>query len=214
MNYYNFFIDKEVWVIRIMDLNRMGIIFYLHIIERNRMELSYTREEALKKLLRAYQSSYNIEAADPSMDPLVNVCHFYQHTSKYVMSRKAELWSADTTEHVYIFSVPNLTAEIYKSCEKLAYEQGMELIDPKPGHMCTYITAVFLCDSYTDEALKLLKKCKLFKSFHFSLRGWMDFHSVAINLPKEEILHNRIGHSTAKILKKILYKQKKGRIRL
>lgn len=31
MNYYIFFIDKEVWVIRIMDLNRMGIIFYLHI---------------------------------------------------------------------------------------------------------------------------------------------------------------------------------------
>lgn len=178
------------------------------------MESSYTREEALAKLLRAYQSSYDIEVADPSMDPLVNVCHYYEHSSKYVLSKKAELWSADTTEHAYFFSVSNLTADIYKSCEKLAYDQGMALIDPKPGHMCTYITAVFLCDSCTDEALKLLKKCKLYKSFQFSLRGWMDFHSIAINLPKEEIIHNRSGHSTAKILKNILYKQKKGKKRL
>lgn len=173
----------------------------------------YSREEALEKLLRSYRSSYDIEIADTSVAPLAASCHFYQHTSQYVLMKKAELWSADTTEHVYIFSVPELTADLYQTCEKLAYEQGMALIDPKPGHMCTYITAVFLCDSCTDEALKLIKKCKLYKSFHFSLHGWMDFHSVAIDLGKQEITHNRSGHTTAKIMKKI-YFNKKGRERL
>lgn len=177
------------------------------------MEAIYTRETALERLLNSYRSSYNIEEIESEGDALVAKCHYYEHTTKFVMSQKAELWAADTTEHVYIFSVPELTAEIYKSCEKMAYDEGLALVDPKPGHMCTYVTAIFLCDSCTLEAEKLIKKCRLYKSFYFSLRGWMDFHSVAVSVGNEELTHNRSGHTTAKIIKNILY-NKKGRKRL
>ena len=172
------------------------------------------REAILDKLLNAYFSSHDIERTGEGEEPLKAVCHFYAHNSQYVISKKAELWSADTTEHIYIFSVPELTADLYRSLEQLAYDRGMSLIDPKPGHMCTYITAVIICGSCTDEAAKLIRKCRLYKSFHFSLHGWMDFHSVCVTADTSSVIHNRSGHTTAEFMKKILYNSKKGRKRL
>ena len=175
------------------------------------MKLELTREEILEKLIRSYEGYFDIERSDDFEPPLQAVCHFNVRSAKYVLLKKAELWSATSNEHVYIFSVPELTEEIYRICEKKAYDEGMKLIDPKPGHMYTYITAIFICDTCTPEAKKLLKKCRIYKSFHFSLHGWMDFRVAAVVLEDGRIERNASGHSTAKILKKILYNTKRER---
>ncbi len=173
------------------------------------MAFDLSREEILEKLLRYYECYYDIERSDEFEPPLAAKCHFHVHSSKYVLLKKAELWSADSNEHVYIFSVPELNGKVYKACEQAAYKQGMALIDPKPGHMCTYITAVFLCDSCTEEAKKLLRKCRLYKSFHFSLNGWMEFHTVLIQKGVNTFLTNRSGKDNAKLMKNIFMKTNK-----
>ncbi|MDO4344164.1 MAG: hypothetical protein Q4C50_05110 [Eubacteriales bacterium] len=173
------------------------------------MSLELTRDEILEKLLNAYAGFFDIEKADPQEAPLAARCHFHVRSAKYVLLKKAELWSANSNEHVYIFSVPKLTEEIYRACEKTAYDQGMALIEPKSGHMYTYITAVFICETCTPEAKKLLKSCRLYKSFHFSLHGWMDFHTVLIARDEEKFLTNRSGKSNAKLMKNIFMKKKK-----
>lgn len=173
------------------------------------MTMTLSREEILEKLLCAYEGYFDIERSEEFEPPLMAKCHFFVRSAKYVLIKKAELWSADSNEHVYIFSVPELTEDIYRSCEKLAYDQGMALIEPKPGHMYTYITAVFICDSCTEGAKKLLKKCRLHKSFHFSLWGWMDFHTVLIQRGESTFLTNRSGKSNAKLMKNIFMKKKK-----
>ena len=178
------------------------------------MKLELSREEILEKLIRSYEGYFDIERSDDFEPPLQAVCHFNVRSAKYVLLKKAELWSATSNEHVYIFSVPELTEEIYRTCEKKAYEEGMKLIDPKPGHMYTYITAVFICDSCTPEAKKLLKKCRIYKSFHFSLHGWMDFHTVLIQRGESDFPTNRSGKSNAKFMKNIFMKKNKKKRRV
>lgn len=69
-----------------------------------------TREEMLEKLLDAYSGYFDIERAESSALPLVAVCHFNVRTAKYVLLKKAELWSADSNEHVlHIFRTGSLT---------------------------------------------------------------------------------------------------------
>ena len=124
-----------------------------------------------------------------------------------MLVKKAKLWDADSNEYVYIFSVPELTKELYEICKNYAYEDGMKLIDPKPGHMYSYITPVFICDTCDEDARKALKKCRIYKSFHFSLHGWMNFHAALVRVADSRIDANRSGHHVAKILKKVLYSQ-------
>ena len=174
-----------------------------------------TREELLERMLKGYQAYFDIERYEEREDdlPLMAHCRFYVHSEKYVLVKKAKLWDADSNEYVYIFSVPELTKEIFEQCKDYAYEEGMKLIDPKPGHMYTYITAIFICDTCTPEAKKLLKKCRIYKSFHFSLHGWMDFHTVLIQRGESDFPTNRSGKSNAKFMKNIFMKKvrrKKG----
>ena len=151
------------------------------------MKLELTREEILEKLIRSYEGYFDIERSDDFEPPLQAVCHFNVRSAKYVLLKKAELWSATSNEHVYIFSVPELTEEIYRICEKKAYDEGMKLIDPKPGHMYTYITAIFICDTCTPEA----KNAGFTKVFIFRCTaGWISIQSLSSGV-------NRIFRPTA-----------------
>jgi hypothetical protein len=79
--------------------------------------------------------------------------------------------------------------------------------------MCSYITAVIVCDSCDSEAAASLKKSRIHKSFQFSLRGWMDYRAIVIGAEDSSVTSNAAGRSAAKNLKKVLYsKIKKGEI--
>ena len=121
-----------------------------------------TRQEAIDRLCDVYAGSFDVTRHEESRAPLMATMDFYVHNSKYVLSKKAKLWEANSFEYVYLFSVPHLTKEIYEQCEKLAYEEGMARIQPGPSHMYTYISAIFLCDSCDEDARRALMRNLLF----------------------------------------------------
>lgn len=174
------------------------------------MDLALTREDILEKLLENYAPYFDVDRIEENFPdvPLAATCRFYVHSEKYVLVKKAKLWEADCNEYVYIFSLPELTGNLFTSCKDYAYREGMKLIDPKPGHMYSYITAVFICERCTPEGERALKKCNIYKSFHFSWYGWMNFHATAVVREENRIFSNRMGRDNTKVMKKILNQEK------
>ncbi|MCM1540849.1 MAG: hypothetical protein NC121_06250 [Blautia sp.] len=167
------------------------------------------REEAVEKLLRSYATYFNITRFDDERLPLTARCDFFEHSQKYVLSKKAELWAADSEEFTYLYNVPHLTKDLFERCRQQAYEDGSGRMHVGPGHMYTFITAVFLCDTCDEDAMKALRKSRIYKSFHFSLHGWLDYHNAIVCFDEgNRIESNYAGRSTAKILKKILFSKK------
>ena len=105
---------------------------------------------------------------------------------------------------IYIFR----KEENYMISFIITYQDGMERLHIGPGHMYSYITPIIVCDTCDEDAVKALKKCHIYKSFRFSLHGWMDFHAAAVIGDSDRIESNRAGRTTAKILKKVLYSKK------
>ena len=165
-----------------------------------------TRAEAIDILCESYSGYFDIERFDGGENDLAATCFLHVHSEKYVLVKAAKLWEADSNEYVYIFSVPHLTEEIFARCRDYAYKEGMTHIEPKAGHMCSYITALFVCDTCDDKALKALKKTRIYKSFRLSYYGWMDFHTGVIALESGMTAANGSGRSTAQLLKKTLLK--------
>ena len=174
--------------------------------------MQYTRESALERLLKNYEPFYDIHMMiNGDRSPITARCDFFEHSGQYVISKKAELWSADNEEFLYLVNVPHLTLDLFESLKNEIHEDGMGRIHVGPGHMASYITPVFICDTCDEDARKALKKCRIYKSFHFSLHGWMDHHTAVVQVSTGQIDANGGGRHTAKILKKILYaKKKKG----
>lgn len=118
-------------------------------------------------------------AGDPGRmpDSLMCRCDFDVRNAQYILTKKNELWSAESHEYCYIFLLPHLTEELYRELESYVYEEGMKLIHPGKGHMCSTLTLLAVCSRCDPEALRLLKKCRIHKNFRFTLDGWMDFHT-------------------------------------
>lgn len=167
-----------------------------------------TRQQALDQLLDCYAGYFDITPLPEDQAPLAAEMAFHAHTSKYVLSKKAVLWEANSHEYVYVFSVPHLTLEIFQACEKLACERGLAQVSPGPNHMYTYITALFLCDTCDPTARKALKRCRHYKSYRFSYWGWMDFHAGLAELTTRKTASNRSGHSAAQTLATTLFHKK------
>ncbi len=163
-----------------------------------------TRDAVVTTLKNSYTTYYNVHEIDDDT-PVKARCDYFEHEEQYFLSKKAELWSADCEEFLYILNIPHLTLEEYEKWRDYVYEDGMKRVHAVKGHMYSYITPVFICDTCDEDALQALKKCHIYKSFHFSLYGWMDFHTVIVEVPTQKISANMGGHETAKILKNVLY---------
>lgn len=174
--------------------------------------MQYTRETAISTLLDSYRAYFNITLFEEEQKPLTAICEFFEHSEKYVLSRKAQLWASEAEEFIYLFDVEHLTLETYEKCRDYAREDGMKRANIGPGHMYTYITPIFICDSCDDDARKALKKCRIYKSFRFSLHGWMDFHTAVFEVKTNKISTNRSGKCVEKILKNVLFQKKRRRV--
>ncbi|MCD8038120.1 MAG: hypothetical protein LUE96_03410 [Lachnospiraceae bacterium] len=170
--------------------------------------MQYTRAAATEKLLESYKAYYNINLSAETQMPLRAVCEFYEHSEKFVISRNAELWSADCEEFIYLYEVEHLTKEIFEKCRDYAQNDGLQRANIGPGHMYTYITPVFVCDTCDEAARKAVKRCRIYKSFQFSLHGWMDFHVAVFEVSDNKIFTNGSGRCVGKVLKNVLFQKK------
>ena len=183
-----------------------------------------TREEALDKLCHSYSGYFDVVRHEEPKGYLVAEAGLHIHSEKYVLVKAAKLWEADNNEYVYIFSAPVLTKEIFEQCREQARADGMQRIEPGPNHMCSYITAIFLCDTCEPDALRALRRTRIYKSFKLAFHGWMDYHTGVV----EKVSGGRVytiegntsslagvvenggsGRSTAQLLKTTLFKNMK-----
>lgn len=170
------------------------------------------RAELLERVLTVYGNWYNIDRKDEAEAPLVASGVFDEHGEAFMLIKKAKMWTADRHEYTFFFSVPHLDTACYEACLAKARELGEPMVKPGPNHMCSYVVMVILCDDADEAALAALKKCRIRKSFQFSLQGWMEVHTAAIEVGKASVTANSDGYHTAKFLKKIVCpeKQTKG----
>lgn len=172
------------------------------------MLLLSDKNSIVDRILKSYEVYYDVSKCENESLPLVATCEFHVHNEKYVLSKKAQLWTTDANEYVYIFKIDTLTKDTFIKCKDYAYEEGMKLVEPKPGHMYSYITTIFICDDCDGETETHMKKCKISKNFKFSFHGWMDFHIACINTSEDKIFSNKSGKVTSKFLEELFYDKK------
>lgn len=163
-----------------------------------------SRDEAVLKLLDSYKANYNISPVEDSADGLCAICEYYEHSEKYVLSKKAELWSADGEEFLYVYNVANLNEEKFNAIYDHALNDGQKRMHINKNHMYTYITVLILCDFCEKSTIKKIKKSHYYKSFRFSFYGWLEYRNVVFCFENAKYISNPAGKSSVKSLKNVL----------
>lgn len=168
------------------------------------MAVEKTRGEIIDWLASYYSAYYDVHDQRETDSALMLRCDLHVNNQKYLLFKKNVLWEANCHEYVYIFSIPKLTADIYRQLEEYTHTEGMKLVDPVEGHMYTYLTCVIVADEIEPEAAKALKKSRIQKSFRFSLRGWMELHTAALDRSTGHTSTNLSGRANAKLFNKLI----------
>lgn len=181
------------------------------------------REEAVERLLAGYRRYYSITRFDGGKEEgkgfreaihmerpffsgqsrLAAVCEYYEKGEKYFLFHSAALWSTAQEEFLFVFNVPRLTVSSFRELRDFACDAAMDMAHIGPGHMYTYISPVFICDSVEEAARKELEACNLYKTFFYSFHGWMEVHAGAMDLSTGRFHFNRAGKCMEKGLRQV-----------
>ena len=176
-------------------------------------------EKVKNALLKSMEAFYTVYPADGFGDGLagglkdgstsdsallVARCDYFEHSEKFMVSQKVSLWSADCEEFLYIFQTDFLTEEALFRCMQEVSDDWKTRATIGPGHMCTYVTPIFICNNADDNAKKAIIKCHIYKSFKFSFYGWMEWHTALIECEKNAVFSNKRGKGVKKMVQKIV----------
>ena len=135
--------------------------------------MSELRDTLLARLSEAYTAYFDVEPVQDG-SPLKALCAYH--------------------------SLPRLDFTSLVELQARTLEDGMPRIRPHSQHMCTYLSAVVLCDQADPDALAQLQKLKKHRDFKLSLHGWMEFRIAAVDLSTGDIATNRSGKDLGKSL--------------
>lgn len=145
--------------------------------------------------------------------------YFFSHVEKYVLVRKANMWSADTYEHV-LFADPEELTETHLQEYRRAVEEYIEptLILkgeklPEPNHMYSYITiAIVTGKALSPDVEKAVKKFKFEKSYMHSIRGYSQARMVVASMEDQKVRTNSMGRSLKKLYREVFAEVKAKKI--
>ena len=165
-----------------------------------------TGQEFMEKLLKSYQSAFDITRPyDVEGDRYDAYAAFNVTSAKYVLVKKAELWRANCYEHTFFSCKDTLTAEdlrrfgsqIHTYIEPQLVRAG-ESCMPE-NHMYTYITGIFICENgLAEDVKKEIRKFKFFKNYRMGLRGYSEARLLVFDMEQHKVLGNRAARELIK----------------
>ena len=144
--------------------------------------------------------------------------YFFSHVEKYLLTRRANMWSADSYEHILFVNPDELTTahlEEYRQAveeyiEPILVLKGENL--PEPNHMYSYITiAVVTEKSLSPEIKKAVGKFKFEKSYMHSIRGYSQMRIAVASMEDEKVCLNAAGRTLKKLYRSVFEEVKAGK---
>ena len=77
-----------------------------------------TRQEAVDRLCDVYAGSYDVTRCDENEHSLAATMDFYATAEKYVLSKKAKLWQANSFEYTALFVCDSCDEDARKALKK------------------------------------------------------------------------------------------------
>ncbi len=144
--------------------------------------------------------------------------YFFSHVEKYVLTRKANMWSSDSFEHILFTTAEELTLELLAEYKKAVTDymepqlvrKGEQL--PAENHMYSYLSIAAVVEKpLRPEVKRAVKKFKFEKSYMHSIRGFSQAHLAVATMEDEKAYVNRINHASLKIYRNIFDEVKAGK---
>ena len=172
--------------------------------------MAFDRLAFLGVLEDSYAAYYNIIKENlPEEFPIAFRADFYKRDERYWLTKSVKYYGNETNEFVYVFSADSFTGDNADACIRYALEEGLPRVKPHKEHQYTNIKVIFIANEYEPEALKAISSFRFQKSYHFSLWGYSNLLTTAVDVNDEKVWTNPAGREMKKYFSKLFAAQKK-----
>ena len=172
--------------------------------------MAFDRLAFLGVLEDSYAAYYNIIKENlPEEFPIAFRADFYKRDERYWLTKSVKYYGNETNEFVYVFSADSFTGENADACIRYALEERLPRVKPHKEHQYTNIKVIFIANEYEPEALKAISSFRFQKSYHFSLWGYSNLLTTAVDVNDEKVWTNPAGREMKKYFSKLFAAQKK-----
>ena len=162
-------------------------------------------DETLEALFPLFTRYYNVNTDSPGA-PFVAEATFESHNEQYFLIKAAKVADINANEYVYFAKCSNLTADELYKLDNTAWERGLSKVVPGYDHRSSDITLIIVSEMMEEDAKKLVRKLRHYKSYKWGFNGWSNYRLVAIECSCGKAYYNRQGQNLKKLVGNILKK--------
>ena len=152
--------------------------------------------EYLDRLLLKYSNSFNIYMPyNIGLKEYPAYGYFFSHNEKYVLTTDANMWTADSYEHIIFLIEDRITERTVEEAKHLISDyMEPDLVRkgakyPDSNHMSSILTIILISQQAVDEQVhKSIKKYKFDKGYQFHFKGFSYGRIGLISIDNQEII--------------------------
>ena len=144
------------------------------------------------------------DETDNVEEPFVAEAAFESHNEQYYLVKAAKVADINMNEYVYFAVCNRLGNDDLIHFDQVAWERGLKKVKPGYDHRSTDVTLIIIADGIDDEAKKLIKKTRHYKSYKWGFNGWSNYRLVAIECSQGKAFYNHQGRNLKKLVGNIL----------
>lgn len=159
-------------------------------------------QEALEKLLRSYETYYNVNREDPA-PPFAAEAVFHSHDERFFLIKSAKLSEAESHEYVFFAKEERLTADRLRQLSDAAWTTGTGRVRPYASHQSSDVLLEIVAEVIDPEAMALIPKLRRYQSYRYTLHGWSHFRLFALETSSGRMAWNPQGRRLKQIFQSI-----------
>ena len=160
-------------------------------------------DETLDALLPLFYNYYNVNTDSPD-EPFAAEATFNSHNEQYYLIKAAKVADVNINEYVYFAKCDRLDTQSLSELDRTAWERGLAKVKPGYDHRSTDVSLFIISDTIDDQARKLIRKMRHYKSYKWGFNGWSNYRLVAIECSEGKAFYNHQGRSFRKLVGNIL----------
>lgn len=161
-------------------------------------------EEIVRDAYSAYYSIVPAEETGCAELPLLFRGDYSSRDEQYFFVKRANIWGNEKNEYAYVFSADRFDPDLAERCIAWALEDMLPRVKPHKEHQYTNCKVVLIADSIPAETAALVSKRKFSKSYGpFSVHGYTELLTAAVDLGRETTHTNRMGQDMTKFFGKL-----------
>lgn len=176
-------------------------------------------KEYLNRLLVRYAGTFDIYIPYHIEEYVFDAYGFFKnHEEKYILTRRANLWTRECFEHCLFLTVNEVTADLIEEMKRIILEYVEPVLVLKgnkyPGenHMYSYMSIILISDKKPSrEVAKMLKSQKYDKGYMMNIRGFSNYQICLVSMEDEKVLYNKAANKKKKLLNSIFKEVRDGK---